>query len=154
MGQGKLETIDFMGSCWLCSQQHKSLAMVLLGWVKVHLVQCPTSDSGCPVRQRQNVAPSSTPPLPTVFNSGYFLSWMFLEVNSTEFFSVCCPSPPWWPLQRVPQVCSLVLKLSLLNWILFVAAYISENWWTTDAMGIDALSPFPDCSWIDLCVRS
>lgn len=31
-------------------------------------------------------------PLPRVFSSGYFLSWMFLAVNSTEFFCVCCPS--------------------------------------------------------------
>lgn len=81
-------------------------------------------------------------PLPRVFSSGYFLSWMFLAVNSTEFFCVCCPSPPLWPLQWVPQICSLMLKLSFLNWVLFVAAYISENWWT-DAMG----NPF-SLSWL------
>lgn len=100
-----------IATCCEESQQHKNIGMVLLGQVKVHLVQCPASDSGCPVRQRQYVATSSIPPLPTLFSSGCFLSWKFLAVNSTEFLlcalsqsSLVTSAHPWQPLQWVPQV--------------------------------------------------
>lgn len=104
--------------------------MVLLGQVKTHLVQCPASDSGCPVKGSM-LLPLVLISLQQFSARG--ISWAgCVSCSKLQSMSSLCTCPVF-----SCDLCTslgafdsefhrlAVLKFSFSNWILFVASYIS-----------------------------